>query len=623
MNKYFYSLCLIGILFCGCHSDKTPAEKHYPSDYLFLQRSFPSGKIDHKAYLRSLEDLNKYAPKTERFNLDWESVGPFNISGRVTDIEVDFSNDNIIYAGSASGGVLKSTDGGQNWVNVFEGMPTQAIGDLAISKSNPEYVVAGTGESNAGGGSIAYDGLGVFASENGGDSWRHLGLDSVGSIGKVLVHPTDNDILYIGAMGALFENTSARGVFKTEDGGLNWEQSLFISDSTGIIDMAIHPTNPDTIFAAAWERIRRPHNRQYGGITSNIYRSFDGGSNWEVLEGGLPQTASRKGRIGIAISPSSPNIIYAFYANASGSIDGIYKSENYGTSWEEKSVDGISNVPYMWWFGRIYVHPHNHDKLFATSLRMYASDDGAENWYEIFTGAHVDHHAMGFSSVDSNLMWNGNDGGVYYSADGGATKINFEGLNNIQFYVCAIDPSDPNKLFGGAQDNGTLMTNGSPDDWSRIFGGDGFRIVIDPVNPEIIFAEAQNGYLVRSDDGGKGFIPITAGLFGQFNWNTPIAMDPQNTSVLYTGSQFLFKTEDRGTNWSVISPPLVNADNPVGNLSFGTLTSIDVSTLDSNIIYIGTDDGKLWVTLDGGLSYENISEDLPQRWITSVKHDPL
>ena len=622
MSKYFNSAWILAIIFCGCQNIEIAKDKLYPSDYLFQQRSYPYGKVDHKAYLQTLNALNKYAPKSNLFDEDWDSAGPYNISGRVTDIEVDYSDDNIIYTGSASGGVLKSFDGGISWENLFEGMPTQAIGDIALSATNPDFIVVGTGESNAGGGSIAYDGIGVFSSQDGGLNWKHLGLENVGSIGKVLIHPNDDSIMFVGAMGALFKNSSSRGVFKTQDGGKSWDRILYISDSTGVIDMVINPKHPDTLYTAAWERIRRPYNRQYGGTTSNIYRSTDGGQNWEILEGGLPSQGDQKGRIGLAISQSSPNIIYAFYANAIGSIEGIYKSEDHGISWEEKSADGISNVPYMWWFGRIYVHPMNPDKLYATSLRMYTSDDGSNSWYEVFRGAHVDHHAMGFSRLDSNLVWNGNDGGVYFSPNQGDVHVNHEGLNNIQFYACAIDPSNPSRLFGGAQDNGTLMTDGNSNEWRRIFGGDGFRIVIDPNDPNTIYAEAQNGYLARSDNGGNGFNTITSTLFGAFNWNTPITIDPENSSILYTGSQFLFKTEDKGDNWTLISPPLVNGDNPFGNINFGSLTTIDVSSYDSNVIYIGTDDGNVWVTQDGGINYENISATLPDRWITSVKHDP-
>ena len=336
LSNYFKSLLLFGILFSGCQDDLVPEEKFYPSDYLFQQRSFPSGKIDRQAYLESLSSINQYRAKNQGLDNDWIPAGPFNISGRVTDIEVHSQDDNIIYTGSASGGVLKSLDKGMNWINIFEGMPTQAIGDMTLSSQNSDLIVVGTGESNAGGGSLAYDGLGVFASNDGGMSWRHLGLEDVGSIGKVMIDPTNDDIMYVGSMGALFENDTKRGVFKTTDGGENWDHILFISDSTGVIDMAIHPTQSDTIYAAAWERIRRPYNRQYGGVTSNIYRSFDGGESWTILAGGLPESGNRKGRIGLAIAPSSPNIVYAFYANAAGSIEGIFKSVDHGNNVGEK-----------------------------------------------------------------------------------------------------------------------------------------------------------------------------------------------------------------------------------------------------------------------------------------------
>ena len=610
------------VLFFAC-GQKQDLEL-FPSDHLFRQRAYPHGTID----LDATENALKWRQnKMENFKggetSEWLSLGPTNSSGRVTDIELHPDNDAIVYAGSASGGIFKSDDSGDNWTSIFDDAESLSIGDLAISTQDPNIIYAGTGESNAGGGSLAYDGNGVYRSDDAGENWKSLGPDRVGSIGRIAISHDDPDIAYAACMGQLFVNNPERGVYRTKDGGISWEQVLFLNDSTGAIDLVMHPQNSNLIYAAMWQRIRRVDNREYGGAGSGIYRSEDGGDSWVELTNGLPSSPSRKGRIGLAISESEPNILYAFYANRIGSIEGIFRTEDGGESWEQRSHQGISNVSYQWWFGKIFVHPEDSDRVYTTSLYMYASDDGAGSWQLILPSVHVDQHAVAFSREDSKMIYIGNDGGVYLSHSDEDELVDYKtGMSNYQFYTCEIDPIDPSVIYGGAQDNGVQVVRDESGNWEKIFGGDGFRIIVAPNNNEQIYFESQNGNIWASSNGGEDRYFAASGVHGTFNWNTPLEMDPVNYSTLYTGTQSLFRTRDKGLNWEEISPQLTKNDAPPGNLSYGTLTYIEVSDHDHDHIYIGTDEGNLWRTLDQGNNYDLISGNLPDRWVTSIATDP-
>lgn len=621
---------LLLILIVSCKPTPEKVERMFPSDYLFSQRSFPSGKIDMKAYRAALQSRTDYQSSNKNFDEPWTSEGPTNLGGRVVDIEMPYDDRNTIYVGSASGGIFKSSDLGNNWTSIFDHNESLSIGDMAIDKNNSDLIYVGTGESNAGGGSLAYDGNGVYLSDDAGNSWTSIGLENVGSIGRVVIDPQDSEKVFVAAMGTLFANNSERGIYRTEDGGDTWEQVLFLSDSTGGIDLAIHPSDGNIVYAAMWERIRRPHDRAYGGATSGIYKTEDGGDTWNELTIGLPSIPQNKGRIGMAISESDPNILYAYYAQTDGPISGIFRSEDGGETWVSKSIAGVSNVPFIWWFGKIFVNPTDPDDVYVTSLRMHRSRDGGNSWTEVFANAHVDHHALFVHPSDTTIVLNGNDGGIYRNLIAldtlpGDTIIGdyLTGYSNFQFYTCEVNPHNPSILLGGAQDNGTLINDGSADSWRQIYGGDGFRVIVDPEDENRIYAEFHRGNIAYSTDGGNSFMPATTGITGVANWNTPIAMDPADSRILYTGRQELFKSTDGAESWLAVSDSLVNPDNPVGVNTYGTLTTIDVSSYDSQVIYIGTDDGNVWVTQDGGSNYDNISSSLPERWITAVAHDPL
>ena len=629
-NLLPYILC---ILFFSCQTQFSESpniveeDKAVPNEWFYAQRAFPQGKIDKRAYheaLRYRQDLIQNQ-STESYTEVWEFKGPTNIGGRVSDLEIPSNTSGTIYVGTASGGIFKTENTGDTWVPIFDDAMSLSIGDMELAPSNNDIIYVGTGESNAGGGSLAYDGVGVYRSDDGGNSWQYLGLENIGSVGKIEVAYDESNVAYVAAMGDLFGDNSERGVYKTTDGGGTWNQVLFISDSTGVVDLAMHPTNSNIIFAAAWERIRRPDRRRYTGASSGIYRTIDGGDNWELLTNGLPTQANDKGRIGLAISPSDPNYVYAYIVNEGGTLTGIYQTTNGGDNWSSVTKNGIGEPPFMWWFGKIYVHPESPNSLFALSLDVhYIEDITSSNFWETrFAGAHVDQHAIAIHPQNPDWVVAGNDGGVYLSEDRG---VNFEKLNGLpitQFYRATLDFQFPERLYGGTQDNGTNRTlTGNLDDWVRIFGGDGFFTLVNPVDNNFVYAEFQNGNLARSLDGGFSFSSSMAGFQStRRNWNSPVVFDPNDPSILYMGGNRLNKTTNHAGSWESISPDLTDGPGG-GNLTFGTITTISVSPIDGDIIMVGTDDGNVSITIDGGDNWNNVSDGLPKFWVTRVHLDP-
>ncbi|MEM9837255.1 MAG: T9SS type A sorting domain-containing protein [Bacteroidota bacterium] len=595
-----------------------------PLDYLFMQRAYPNGRIDPVALEKTAAYKRaKLDSKSLRSSVSWEFAGPENIGGRITDIEIPVDASEVYYVGAASGGIFKTTDGGANWLPIFDEVEYLSIGDMEISKSNTDLIWVGTGESNAGGGSLAYDGNGVYQSTDGGLTWTNKGLTNAGSIAKVLIDPNDDNTVYAAAMGELFENSSNRGVYKSTDSGLNWEKVLFISDSTGIIDMVNHPTDSDILYAAAWERVRRPRYRSYGGPTSGIYRSLDGGASWDELTNGLPTAGSQKGRISIAIAPSNPNVLYARYANAIGHIQGVYRTNNGGDTWTAVNSSQLTNVGFHWWFRGIYVDPLDESTIYNVDFVVQKSVDGGNSWFTAFPGVHVDQHALAFNAQNNNEVLLGNDGGVYKSNNNGASSTKYLNLPITQFYRFYVDPQNPDKIYGGSQDNSTMRTTtGSLDDWNIIFGGDGFQPLVAADNTNVIYALSQRGNLVKSTNNAANFSSATSGITSadRNNWDTPVVFDPQDPQTLYYGTQRVWKTTNATASWTPISPDLTNGDGG-GNLTFGTITTMDVSAVDQNTIVAGTDDANVWITQDGGSNWTNISSNLPNLWTTKVLAD--
>lgn len=620
---------MLAFVLSSCQAPSTETaelqeDPHSPEDWMYRQRAFPHGRIRKDIYLQAMQQWQALDNARDLNQQDWESAGPLNIGGRITSLAVDPTNENIIFIGAASGGIFKTTDGGQNWSPVFDRETSLSTGDLAIAPSNPQIIYVGTGEANAGGGSLAYDGAGIFKSTNGGSSWESLGLENNGSTGKVIIHPQNPNRVYVATMGQLFNNNPDRGLYRTNNGGQSWEQILYISDSTGVIDLAMHPTQPNILLAASWERIRRPNRRQYGGSTSAIYRSNDGGDHWEKLN--LPIAANRSlGRIGLAISPVNPNRVYAYVADGENDLLlGIYRSDDLGENWTSLTLDGISQVPFMWWFGKIYADPIDADLIYICGLELHQYRIGDAQWQTIMNGSHVDQHALFIEPENRDYLLLGNDGGLYRgTGDFRNSWTHFKNLPITQFYTAEVDYSQPERLFGGTQDNGSLRRRTDNGQWEQILGGDGFVNLVDPSNSRYVYAESQYGNFRRSTSGGDQFsngTPLES-LSENKNWKTPVVLDPNTPSTVYYGAQRVYRSKDRARNWQAISPILT--ETPAGsNLVYGTLSSLAVSPADSRIIYAGTDDGSLYITTNGGVNWSQIDQGLPRRWITSISAHP-
>jgi len=620
---------ILVLLFSIPSNNKKEKAGKYPNEWFRMQRAYPFGSINYEARDLALEQFSEKKQEGSPLrNSEAIFEGPVNTGGRISALAMHPDDVNTVYAGAASGGVFKSINGGASWDAIADDLMSLSIGDIEIALSDPDVIYVGTGEANAGGGSLTYDGFGMYRSDDAGATWEHIGLTNSGSIGRIAVHPQDPDIVYVAAMGRLFSNNMERGIFKTVDGGQNWEKVLYLSSMTGGIDVLVHPGHPDTVYAAMWQRERTPEQRTYGGIECGIYRSYDGGDNWAELTSGLPSPSPNAGRIGIDISRSDPEILYAIYADKTGYFDGIFKTTDNGDNWAQTNDGNLSGMysSYGWWFGRIAVDPTDPDNVFGIGFDLYKTDNGGQSWYNTSGPVHVDQHDIIIHPLNNEYIVLGNDGGVYTSFDGGAAS-SWDHLQNIpitQFYTCEIDEQNPERLYGGTQDNGTNRTmTGSIDDWEHIYWGDGFYVLVDPEDNDYVYAEYQYGNFARSTNGGNSFTPALTGISSEDrkNWNTPVVFDPLNPEVLYYGANRLYRSPNRAVSWQVISPDLTNGPGS-GNQVYGTITTIDVAKTNTDFIYTGTDDGNVWVTQNGGNDWINISDDLPERWVTRVAVDP-
>ncbi|MBU1937018.1 hypothetical protein KKG05_06425 [bacterium] len=598
---------------------RDPVKK--PNDWFMLQRMWPQNNLNRADVEQARVQALKLNNQSRSLDDTWNFAGPSNVGGRITALAVHPSTPDTVYAGAALGGVFKSTDGGLNYTPVFSDDFALSTGALAMDPSNPSRVWLGTGEANSSGDS--YGGCGVYLTEDNGVTWQHKGLEAVIHVGKIAVDPSNSDRVFVAAAGELFGTNPERGLYRTTNSGDTWERVLFLTDSTACIDVALDVQHPDTVYAVMWERIRRPYQRQVGGVTSGIWRSFDGGDTWTQLTNGLP-SGTDVGRGGITVSTSNPNRLYASFADHPGYLLGIYRSFNYGNSWEE--VTYISSSLYSsfgWYFGQIHTDPVNPDVVYVQGVSMYRSSNAGTNWSEVFPYAHVDHHALWIDPNNPAHLITGHDGGIDVSYNTGASSSVFEDLPVTQFYAITADPTLPYRLYGGTQDNSTPRTlGGATDDWDVIYYGDGFYTLVDPRNSNVIYAEYQYGGLGKSTNGGYGWSSIDDDFYGdRTNWMTPYTMDPQNPDILYLGTYRIWKTTNGGSNWTSISSDLTDGPGP-GNLTYGTMTTVDVSPVNSQVIYAGTDDAHVWVTTNGGSNWTDISAGLPQRWVTRVTPHP-
>ena len=563
--------------------------------------------------------------------LQFRALGPAIASGRISEIAVDPRNPKIYYVAVSSGGVWKTVNSGTTWTPIFDNEGSYSIGTVAVDPNNPLIVWVGTGENNSQR-SVAY-GDGVYKSMDGGKSWKNVGLENSEHIGGIVVHPDDSEVVYVASQGPLWGPGGDRGLYKTEDGGETWKKILEISENTGVSEVHMDPRDPDVLYASAYQRRRHVWTLINGGPESAIYKSTDGGENWEKLEGGLPK--EDMGRIGMAISPADPDVVYAII-EASGEDKGFYRSLDAGVNWEKQN-DYVSGSGQ--YYQEIIADPHNVDRVYSMDTWMMVTEDGGKSFHKVGEKyKHVDNHSLWIDPEDTDYLLSGCDGGIYESWDRGATWHYKANLPVTQFYKVGIDNDTPfYNLYGGTQDNTTLggpsrnvSANGILNsDWITTVGGDGFQTRVDPEDPNIVYSQWQYGGLVRFDkrsgeeidirpQHGKGEAPIV------FNWDAPLIISPHSHTRLYFAGNRLFRSDDRGDTWRAVSPDLSrqidrnrlevmnrvwSVDAVAKNRStsqYGNIVSLAESPLVEGLIYAGTDDGLIQVTEDGGENWRKV-----------------
>ncbi len=574
------------------------------------------------------------------------NIGPAGMSGRVTCIAVHPDQPSTIYAGAASGGLWVSENNGQTWDPIFENEAVASVGAIAIDPKHPDIIYVGTGEGNPRNSQTS--GYGIYKSYDGGTNWELLGLEETRTIHRIIINPENTDEIFVGATGVAW-GEGPRGVFKSMDGGMTWNKSLFIDSKTGAGDLVMDPNNPKKLIASMWEYRRWPWFFKSGGSSSGLYITYDGGNNWKKMSDkeGLPK--GDLGRIGLAIAPSNPDKVYALIET--GKKNGLYASSNGGKKWYKVSEDEqTGNRPF--YYADIRVDPKNEDRIYSLWTYITRSDDGGKSWNTItpYSRVHPDHHAMWINPDNPAHVIEGNDGGMNISYDYGATWYFVENLPLAQFYHINVDDHLPYNVYGGMQDNGSWMGPAYSltvdgirnEEWSELFFGDGFDVVPIPGRTDAVYAQSQEGNvgLVHTQTGYSELIkPIhPEGEKLRFHWNAPIALDPfAPETTLYFGSQYIHKSSDNGKNWTIISPDLTTNDPEKqkqlesGGLTFDVtgaenhtcLIAIAPSALNQDVIWSGSDDGKLYVTIDGGAQWMDLSKKLkglPEgSWIPQIR----
>jgi photosystem II stability/assembly factor-like uncharacterized protein len=578
--------------------------------------------------------------------LEARSIGPATMGGRIAAIDAVGEDPLTIYVGAAGGGLWKSTDGGLTFKPVFDDY-NQSIGAIAIDPKSSKTVWVGTGESWTRNSTSVGDGL--YKTTDGGDTWQRVGLESSERIARVQVSSADGNTVWACATGHLWDSHPERGVFKTSDGGKSWKKTLYVDADTGCSDLAVDPQDPTILYAGMWQFRRTPHSFHSGGKGSGLYKSTDGGETWRQLKAGLP--AGDKGRIAVAIAPSRPNVVYALIESANTAV---FRSDDTGESWRQ--VNDSFNVQVRpFYFARLVVDPNDFNTVYKPGLSLTVSNDGGKSFSSAFginnfgAGPHSDHHALWINPRNSNEILLGTDGGVYISYSKGRQWHHVQSLPVAQFYHISYDMNRPYRVYGGLQDNGSWSAPSAGlggaiqnRDWINIGGGDGFWAFSDPTDPDLVYVEFQGGEMSRHrlSTGEEKVLKPLPGAGDppyRFNWNTPLHLSPNEPGTLYMGAQFLFRTRDKGDSWERISPDLTTNDpakqrqQQSGGLSVDnssaenhtTIYSISESPKNAKVIWVGTDDGNLQVTRDGGAHWSNVAPNvtgLPKgTWVSCVE----
>lgn len=664
---------------------------------------------NHRKELRQHSIIKNYKVK---------SVGPVVMAGRVTDLAVNPDSETHFYIGYASGGVFKTTNDGISFKPIFDDHGSLSIGDIAVAKSNPNVVWVGTGEVNSS--RSSYAGTGVYKSTDGGKTWTHMGLTNTQHIGRILIDPQNSNIVWVASEGGLYSNSPDRGVYKTTNGGKTWEKTLFVNDSTGAVDLAINPSNPNQLWAATWTRRRYAWNFEGSGPGSAIYESNDGGNTWKKEINGFP-TGDKVGRIGLSVCQSHPNVIYAIVDNQkkikgkkktgkkhkeqgltfnsfkkmskeqflkldnsklnkflkknnfpkkytaetvkngikngkytvkdianyegesaaeaeiSSNVIGaqVYRSDDYGRHWHKVNKNVLKGVYYTYgyYFAQIRVNPENPDDIYIMGVPLLHSTNGGKTFTQVGKKVHSDVHAFWYDPKNPSHVMVGTDGGAYESYDAGIHWRHFNTMAVGQFYSVDVDMAKPYNIYGGLQDNGVYYGSSAsiPNQtkhWQSLLGGDGMHVAVDPRDNGIVYAGFQFGnyFRVNKNTGKQTYITPKHNIGEpqyRWNWNTPIIISPENPDIVYMGSQKLLRSMDQGKHFQVISPDLTTDRQPQGSVPYSTITTISESPLKFGVIWVGTDDGNVQLTKDGGAHWNLVSQKLPQkRWISKVFASP-
>lgn len=591
-------------------------------------------------------------------SLKFRQIGPAVMGGRIDDLAVVESNPSTFFVGSASGGVWKTTNAGTTWTPVFDNQAVSSIGDVTVAPSNPEIVWVGTGEPNNRQSSSFGDG--VYKSTDGGLTWKNMGLRDSHHIGRIVIDPNDSDIVYVAALGHLWGANRERGLFKTTDGGLTWTNVLFINEDTGVVDVAMDPSNSRVLYAAAYSRRRTAWGFNGGSAASGLHRSADGGRSWTKLAGGLPDGVV--GRIGVNVSRKNPNVVFATVEHRTAG--GIFRSADRGMTWTRVNTMN----PRPMYYSKIHIDPNDDNRIYVLGASFFVSTDGGRTFADPATGrtgandsmsamydvgVHGDHHALWINPRNSSHLILGNDGGLYFSFDG---SINWDKVNNIpiaQFYAIGADMQKPYNICGGLQDNHSWCGPSAVrrsfgimnSDWKQIDFGDGMYAVPDPNDPTTVYIEASNGSITRVNTVTGDRKPIRpAPKAGEppyrYNWMPPIHLSPHNSKTVYFGANRVFKSTDRGENWTA-SADLTKAQNrdqfPImgvlpgpetlsrhdGVSAWGTLTTIAESPAQAGVVWAGTDDGNVQISRDGGTTFTNVVDRISgvpkDSWVSRIE----
>jgi photosystem II stability/assembly factor-like uncharacterized protein len=604
---------------------KDETEKE-PYDDFMLQRTYPFNTFDITAYKKGLEDAAKKIPaKNLRTTnaLQWTAEGPGNVGGRFNCIAVNPLNHNVMYAGSANGGVWKTNDNAQNWFPIFDSIPYLAIGAIGINPGDTAEIWVGTGDVNISG--TMYTGNGLYKSNNSGRTWTYMALSDTYVISAILFNPANTAEMLVSTMGNPFNRDNNRGIYRSTNSGSTFTNVQFLNDSTGCIDLVQDPVNPSIVYAASFTRMRTEELTVYTGTENYIFKTTNFGQNWAQLAGGLPNGLTHE-RIGITVAKSNPDILYALYSASDGATPELYKSADAGLSWSGINLTNLDVNMYGsqgWYFGKIYCDPSNPDTIYIPGVYLQVSYDGGTTWqgatFNSAVWVHADGHYMIFHSSNEILFCT--DGGLYNSLDGGFTWNDIENIPNNQFYFVREIPYAHGVYAGGVQDNGTNYGNAMAfNNYIQIYGGDGFTIQY-PANQQLVYSEYQYGGIVYDDlYPSNNWQFVDKDTIEKYNWHTPYILSNFSDDTLYLAGETVQRIDiaPYGLH-STISPVLHDANSPEKVCNTSTLNQ---SKLDRNILYAGTADGKIWNTLNGGNSWNDVTPSGNRYYITRVMPSP-